>query len=235
MFLSSRLRTRSGSRTGDATRIIRQSGLQYASYLAAGTLGFELASFSAPLPTAHKIAQDNRIPLLSHPDINQPKALNWVRDSGPDLLLSGFFNQKLRADALGTASQGSVNLHPSLLPKYKGVDPVFYCALNGEHTLGISLHQMDQNYDTGLILAQDSLSWNPSRSVFWHTTELFRMGGQLFLNWLREPARFETRNNTPISDHYDSWPTPHQVRQLRAEKIALWNWRDFREQVYRCP
>lgn len=72
----------------------------------------------------------------------------------PDLLLCNGFAWKIPPDALAVPRLGSVNGHPSLLPKYRGPNPVGWAIRNGETEIGFTFHRMDAELDTGPILAQ---------------------------------------------------------------------------------
>lgn len=233
VFLSTRTRTRKGNFLQDIASIISKSGFSYLIYLAFATVVFELVQIFRPgtfLPTTAKLASKNNIPVFKGKDINDPRAIDWLHARKPDYLLSGFFNLKLGDEALSVARLGSVNLHPSLLPEYKGVDPVFYYFLNKESTLGVTLHRMDKDYDTGEILAQNEIPRDLGRSVFWHNAELFRKGAKLFINWAEQPGKNLNLANTPVSENYDSWPDPEQVSQLKSQ---LYSWHDLVDQASR--
>jgi methionyl-tRNA formyltransferase len=72
----------------------------------------------------------------------------------PDLLLCLGFPWKIPPDALAVPRLGAVNGHPSLLPDYRGPNPVAWMIRNGEPEIGFTLHRMDAELDTGPILAQ---------------------------------------------------------------------------------
>jgi len=89
-----------------------------------------------------------------------------VRPYEPDLLLCLGFPWKIPRDALAVPRLGAVNGHPSLLPDYRGPNPVAWMIRNGEPAIGFTLHRMDVDLDTGPILAQapvpldDEHSWD---------------------------------------------------------------------------
>lgn len=235
IYFSSRVRTKSGSLLGDIARIIKTSGLNYACYLALGTLFFEHWPLKHGRPTAKKLAQKNDIPCFTHKDINAPASINWLNSLNVDVLFSGFFNQKLGKQALQVPSIDCVNLHPAPLPRYKGVDPVFYCFLNQEKTLTISLHRMDQHYDTGNVLDTASIRIEPNRSIFWHNVELFKLGAELLINWATQSSKRLTESKLAPAESsacerefYDSWPTPKQAKRLKGKLFSL---KDFCDQA----
>ena len=89
-----------------------------------------------------------------------------LRRYEPDLVLCLGFPWKIPPDALAVPRHGVVNGHPSLLPRYRGPNPVAWAIRNGETEIGFTFHRMDADLDTGPILAQaafplgDEHSWD---------------------------------------------------------------------------
>ncbi|BCJ54234.1 hypothetical protein Asp14428_57090 [Actinoplanes sp. NBRC 14428] len=71
-----------------------------------------------------------------------------------DLMVVYGFNWKLPASVLGVPRYGVVNIHTSLLPRYRGPAPVLWAIRNGDPEIGVTIHRMDERFDTGPILAQ---------------------------------------------------------------------------------
>lgn len=233
VFLSERVRTKDGDFFSDIRRIITTSGFSYAIYLALGTLFFDLCRFSGFRPTVQKICNEQNIELFKSKDVNSSIAQTWLKQKNPDVLLSGFFNQKLSEEVLSIPSIAAVNLHPALLPKYKGVDPVFFYFLNEESKLGVTLHAMDATYDTGAILSSSMMNISKRKSIFWHNLELFKLGANLFLDWVtvakkQEIHKSDSKIKSLESEHYDSWPNSSMVK---AVKTPLFKISDFFDQA----
>jgi methionyl-tRNA formyltransferase len=77
-----------------------------------------------------------------------------LRACEPDLLLCAFFPWLIPPDALAVPRIGAVNFHPSLLPRYRGPNPIGWTFRNDDPEYGLTLHRMDETFDTGGILAQ---------------------------------------------------------------------------------
>jgi methionyl-tRNA formyltransferase len=71
-----------------------------------------------------------------------------------DVAISAAFPLLIPADALSVPRLGIVNTHPSLLPRYRGPNPIGWTVRNGDRELGYSIHRMDRDFDTGRLLAQ---------------------------------------------------------------------------------
>lgn len=87
-------------------------------------------------------------------DVNDPAFVARVAALAPDLLIVAGCSQILRDPLLRTPKLGAVNLHPSLLPEYRGREPLFWAILRGERRVGITAHRMTSAVDAGPILLQ---------------------------------------------------------------------------------
>lgn len=79
-----------------------------------------------------------------------------------DVILVGTWGEKLEKEIINLPVIASVNVHPSFLPKYRGPNPYLQTILHGEKSSGITFHLMDENFDTGAILAQKSIEILPN-------------------------------------------------------------------------
>ncbi len=74
-----------------------------------------------------------------------------------DLVIVGTWKERIRKDTFDIPKIATINVHPSLLPKYRGPNPYLQTILNGENETGVTLHLLDENYDSGAILAQERI------------------------------------------------------------------------------
>lgn len=72
----------------------------------------------------------------------------------PDLLVCNGFPWRIPAPALVTARLGGINVHPSLLPRYRGPIPIHWAIRNGDREIGVTVHRMDERFDTGNLIVQ---------------------------------------------------------------------------------
>ena len=73
----------------------------------------------------------------------------------PDIVLVGSWGEKFEKETFNIPKIASINVHPSLLPKYRGPNPYYWVIKNMEHETGVTFHLIDEGYDTGSILAQE--------------------------------------------------------------------------------
>ncbi|MDY0151220.1 MAG: methionyl-tRNA formyltransferase [Candidatus Cloacimonas sp.] len=115
-----------------------------------------------PLPTPISVwALQNNLPLVTPQDINSPDCLACIMDEDPVLLITasygGFIGKKLRH----LTPMGAINLHPSLLPKYRGASPIQSALLHGEQHTGNTIYRLIAAMDAGPIIAQETLEILP--------------------------------------------------------------------------
>jgi methionyl-tRNA formyltransferase len=106
-------------------------------------------------------AQAHGLEVFQPDSVNAPQAVEKIRAWEPDLIVVAAYGQILRPTLLELPTLGCINIHASLLPRWRGAAPIQAAILAGDSQTGITLMQMDQGMDTGPILAQASLDINP--------------------------------------------------------------------------
>ena len=96
---------------------------------------------------------------------NEEKFIEKIKSINADIGVVCSYNIKLSSDFLKTTKQGFINCHPSLLPDYRGGMPYFHIIKNNEKKSGITLHFMDENFDTGDIIYQESFEISPFETM----------------------------------------------------------------------
>ncbi|MEI6772315.1 MAG: methionyl-tRNA formyltransferase, partial [Planctomycetota bacterium] len=99
------------------------------------------------------IALQHHIPVFQPFKINSDEGLAILRDLRPDLFVVAAYGQILSPEVLGVPTRGGINVHASLLPKYRGAAPVQWTIANCEKETGVSIIQMSPTLDGGNILA----------------------------------------------------------------------------------
>ena len=98
-------------------------------------------------------ALSHGLSVLQPAKIKAPEAVEALRQYGADLFVVAAYGQILPKEILEMPKFGCINLHASLLPKYRGAAPIQYAILNGDETTGVTIQQMAEGIDTGDILA----------------------------------------------------------------------------------
>jgi len=102
-----------------------------------------------------QMAKDNQIPYIEIIDINSMISSKHIKKYNPDLIIVCIFGQILKKKILEIPRLGTINMHPSLLPEYKGPDPYFWVMKNVEKETGVTIHYIDEGVDTGDIILQE--------------------------------------------------------------------------------
>lgn len=103
------------------------------------------------------VAADADIPAYVVGNASAPEAVRLVVRERLDVLVIAFFNQLLKPVVLGATPHGAINLHPSLLPSYRGPAPLFWTYRDGAADTGLTVHRVAAGEDDGDVLAQTSL------------------------------------------------------------------------------
>lgn len=139
-------------------------------------------------------AQSHTIPFLSFAS-NQEKSweyedeqtvIDTLEPFTPELIVSASYGQKIPSKTINNARLGGINIHPSILPRWRGADPVPWAMIAGDHQTGVTLVTLSEEFDKGKLVAQkkvpirDSDYPDPLRST------LFSIGAELLVTTLKE-------------------------------------------------
>lgn len=111
-------------------------------------------------------------------------ALNALKEISPDLIIVAAYGKILPKAVLELPRLGCVNIHASLLPKYRGAAPIQRCIINGEHETGITLMHMDEGLDTGGMLTQKSVGIGENETASELHDKLSALGAELLIETL---------------------------------------------------
>jgi methionyl-tRNA formyltransferase len=146
-----------------------------------------------------ELALPHGLPLLQPEKVREEKFHEALRGLQPDLIVVVAYGQILPKSILNIPTHGAVNVHASLLPKYRGAAPIAWAILNGEKVTGVTTMVMDKGMDTGDILLQREVLIGGEESCETLYDRLASVGAQLLLETL---AKMKEKNIQPISqDH----------------------------------
>ena len=124
------------------------------------------------------------IPVIQPEKIRTPEAMDQLRAWAPDLIVVAAFGQILRPDLLNLPRFGCINIHGSLLPRWRGAAPIQAAILAGDNETGITIMKMDPGIDTGSLLSQRKVPINSNDSSGTLTEKLTLTGTELLLETL---------------------------------------------------
>jgi methionyl-tRNA formyltransferase len=151
----------------------------------------------APSPVK-LFAQSSNIQVYQPAKIRKdPRALEIMKEVDPDIIVVVAYGQIIPSSIIYLPKFNSVNLHFSLLPKYRGASPVQWSILNGEQKTGVTVFELNETMDTGDILAQQELSILPGENAHELEARLAKIGAELLCDTL---ARIDAIPHAP-QDH----------------------------------
>ncbi len=103
-------------------------------------------------------ASAHGIPVFAPEDVNHPVWVNKIKAFAPEIIFSFYYRDMLKEEILSIPAKGCLNLHGSLLPKYRGRVPFNWAIINGEKETGVTLHYMVRKPDAGDIVAQKKIA-----------------------------------------------------------------------------
>ncbi len=118
--------------------------------------------------------------------INTPEGLEQLRAMRPDLLVVAAYGQILSKDVLSTPTRGTINVHASLLPKYRGAAPVAYAILGGEKQTGVTIIKVTPGLDSGDMILQESLDIAPDDTTGTLELKLAALGSRMAVEAVRK-------------------------------------------------
>ena len=113
-------------------------------------------------PPVKTLALELGIPIMQPEKLKQPEALEQLHVWTPELIVVAAFGQILKKDVLDLPRYGCINVHASLLPRWRGAAPINAAILHGDEETGVTIMQMDVGLDTGGMLAKRSIRLNPT-------------------------------------------------------------------------
>lgn len=180
-------------------------------------------------------AMERPAPGLPHPDEWVP-LYDMRADGGaavllgfqPDIVISARFSLIFPQRVIDAVPRGIINVHPGALPGYRGLFAPFWQVLHGEDELGCTVHLVDKGIDTGEILGVARVPFNSSRSLMWHTAELYRGGAAMAADAAATLARGGQPASVPQPDGgaYFRFPT---AADFAALPVPIASARDYAE------
>jgi methionyl-tRNA formyltransferase len=132
------------------------------------------------------IAEREQLPLLQPTKMKDPAFLETLTAWKPDLITVAAFGRILPPVILNLPPKGCINVHGSLLPKYRGAGPIQWAIINGETETGITTMLMDEGMDTGAILLQERLAITPEDTPGTLSLRLAELGGRLLIKTIEQ-------------------------------------------------
>jgi methionyl-tRNA formyltransferase len=133
-------------------------------------------------PPIKILSQDLGLPLIQPAKLRQPEAIKQLHEWAPELIVVAAFGQILRQEILNLPQFGCVNVHASLLPRWRGAAPISAAILHGDTQTGVTIMRMDPGIDTGQILSQRAEPIRPQDTTTDLSQRLAEIGANLLID-----------------------------------------------------
>ncbi len=135
-------------------------------------------------PPVKLVAEEFGIPVIQPRRLSEESAMQRLSEWNPDLIVVAAFGQILRKNVLELPRYGCINVHASLLPRWRGAAPIHAAILHGDAESGVTIMQMDAGLDTGPILTQRSVSIDTQETAQSLSDKLADLGADLLMKTL---------------------------------------------------
>ena len=179
-------------------------------------------------------ADSNSIPFIEIDDVNSPPTIEKIAEYQPDLIVVIAFGQKIGNELIKLPPKGSINVHASLLPKYRGAAPINWAIINGEKQTGISIIALAEIMDAGNILAQSKTDIGADETAGQLHDRLAKMAATLLLKTIddiadgtavytsQEHSRATLASKLKKSDGFLDFNEPAELLQRKMR--GFWPW-----------
>lgn len=166
------------------------------------------------------------IPVTQPTKLRTGEFAEWLRQQNVDVALVVAYGRILPADVLAAPRLGCVNVHASLLPKYRGAAPITWAVVHGEKTTGVTLMQMDVGMDTGAMLEQFTMDVGPDETAGEVGERLSVVGARAVLEGL--PKYVAGRYTPEVQDESKATPLAPMLKKEDGRIV----WEKSAQQVH---
>jgi len=173
-----------------------------------------------PTPVETWAKEHNIVCLSFENDSNKPwlykntqQVIDTLQPIAPDILISASYGQMIPWDTINSAKFGGINIHPSILPHWRGADPVPWAIMSGDHQIGVTVVTLSQTFDEGKILAQEKIPITPEDTSDPLRTKLFTIGADL----LTETLPLVSSGKIKAKDMHMPDPKPPYARKFTRD------------------
>lgn len=183
-------------------------------------------------PPVKTLAQELGLAVIQPSRLREPEAIAQLRAWAPDLIVVAAFGQILRQEVLDLPPHGCINVHASLLPRWRGASPIQAAILHGDKETGVTIMRMDAGLDTGPILSQRAIPIAPDDTAASLSEKLATLGADLLMATLPKYLSGELRP-TPQPEQgvttvsmlakNDGLLEPSLIAEVLARKVRAFN------------
>lgn len=183
-------------------------------------------------PPVKTVAQELGLPVMQPRRLRAPEAFAQLQAWAPDLIVVAAYGQILRPNVLALPRYGCLNVHASLLPRWRGASPIQHAILAGDRETGVTIMLMDEGLDTGPILSQRAIPIAPEDTGATLSEKLASLGAELLLETLPaylsgalqpRPQPEEGVTYAPLLKKEDGRLDCHQPAEVLARQVRAFD------------
>ncbi len=177
------------------------------------------------LPEIGKWAMEKNIKIFDPENPNDPSFIKTLSELQPDLFVLSAYGYILSSELLRVPKFGGINIHPSLLPKYRGAAPIQRAIMAGENITGVTIFFMDEKIDHGRLLMKKELTIDENETYGSLSNRLSLLGAEIINEAIK---KIETADYTLIEQD-ESEKT--YAGKIKKEEMFI-NWSDSSEKIH---
>jgi methionyl-tRNA formyltransferase len=171
-----------------------------------------------------KIAEQYNLQITEKDRLNDSESIKIIKNTPANLAILLSYGTMIPEDILNSFPLGIINIHPSLLPKYRGPSPIQTALLNGDQETGVSIMLLVKEMDAGPIIAQEKINISPEDNHQTLNNKLFSLGNKLLMDNLEKYIQGEIQTH-PQDNNQATYV------QMIEKKDGLINWNNSAEEI----
>ncbi|MFH1479567.1 MAG: methionyl-tRNA formyltransferase [Candidatus Omnitrophota bacterium] len=172
----------------------------------------------APTPIKES-AQHLGIKVFQPEDVNLPEAIEYLKGFKSDIFIVVSFGQILKKDVLDIPRLYSVNIHSSLLPKYRGAAPMNWAIANGDTETGVTIIKMNEKMDEGDMLLKERIPMTPLEDAIDLSKKLSKAASQLIMDAIEN-----IKDSSVVFEKQDSSLATYAPKLKKEDGLIDWKW-----------
>ena len=223
-------------------QVSKKSGWQYALYLVREIINYKAAILIRKffflnneyiLDTPSNLGKRFKISVSRLAgSINDESNLQRIKQLGPELIIAIRYAEILKKSVLSVPNKGVINIHPSLLPKYGGLTPVFHAMNHNEKDIGYTIHFMDESIDSGRIVKQEIIKQESGDSVVSLNIRIHIQAGYGLVSCMDKLTQTIVKNE---NSSYFSWADKDDIKKFLKSGMKLIKLSDFTKLLFFSP
>ena len=160
----------------------------------------------------HIVAERNNLTVYTPKSLKRSDEQDKVRELNPDVIVVVAYGLIIPREVLSIPKYGCINIHPSLLPRWRGAAPIHYAILHGDDQTGVTIMQMNEGWDEGDILLQKKLPIDEQDNIETLSSKLSNLGGSMLVEVLNN-----IDNLIPIAQNGDNATYTNKIEDFHID------------------